>query len=61
MRKFLIVYSEIQVISISDIPEGTAVVTPHKYIVETLQNAKLMLNALGVDTSKIDEYKPIEE
>lgn len=61
MEKYLIVYSDTEIITITNVPEGTAVVTPYRYVVETLENAKLMLSILGIDTSKIDEYKPIEE
>lgn len=49
MEKLLIIYDADRVITVSEHTEGTAVVTPNKYLVETKGNALLMLGALGLD------------
>lgn len=57
MEKLLIIYDADKVITVSEHSEGTAVVTPNKYLVETKHNALLMLNALGVDIGVLSDYE----
>lgn len=56
MNKLLIIYSETEVITVSNHTQGTVVVTPHQYLVETKSKALLMLNALEVDATKLKNY-----
>lgn len=59
MEKLLIIYSDIEVIAVSNYSEGNVVVTPNKYLVETKDNALLMLNALGVDAGLLEEFEVV--
>lgn len=55
--KYLIIYDETEVISITPY-NGAEILSTQKMIVSDLSEAKIMLDALEVDTTKIDEYKP---
>lgn len=55
--KYLIIYDDNEVISITPY-NGAEILSTQKMIVSELSEAKIMLDALEVDTSKIDEYKP---
>ena len=54
--KYLIIYNAQEVTSVTDYLEGTAVVTPYSFMVDTLTQAGTMLAAMGVDIKLIDEY-----
>lgn len=53
--KYLIIYNEIEVLHIT--PFAGEVLTTQSIIAATLEQAKTMLTALGVNTQKIDNYK----
>lgn len=55
--KYLIIYDETEIISITPY-NGAEIFSTQKIIVSELSEAKIMLGALGIDTTKIDEYKP---
>lgn len=55
--KYLIIYDDNEVISITPY-NGAEILSTQKMIVSELSEAKIMLDALEVDTTKIDEYKP---
>lgn len=55
--KYLIIYDDNEVISITPY-NGAEILSTQKMIVSELSEAKIMLDALGVDTAKIDDYKP---
>jgi len=55
--KYLIIYDDNEVISITPY-NGAEILSSQKMIVSDLSEAKIMLDALEVDTTKIDEYKP---
>lgn len=55
--KYLIVYDETEIISITPY-NGAEILSTQKMIVSDLPEAKIMLGALDIDTTKIDEYKP---
>lgn len=60
--RYLIIYNESEIISITPV-NGAEILSTQNIIVAELEEAKVMLTALGVDTQKIDNYKPeiIEE
>jgi len=53
--KYLIIYNEIEVHSASEFIEGTAVVTGNNFMVSELSTAIQMLNAMEIDSDKINE------
>lgn len=58
--KYLIIYDENEVISITPY-NGAEILSSQKMIVSDLSEAKIMLQALEVDTTKIDNYTPEPE
>ena len=53
MEKYLIIYDNEKVISCNEFTEGVSILTPNKFIVETLENARVMLKILNVEFEKI--------
>lgn len=62
MKKYLIRYTRSGgIIAIMPIGEGIEVFGTNKYILSTLEEAKIMLTALGVDVKPLEEYQEPEE
>ncbi|MPS74024.1 MAG: hypothetical protein E2590_12895 [Chryseobacterium sp.] len=58
MIDLLIIYTDSEVISVSEYQEGTVVVTPYYYMKNTKEKALIMLNALEIeDLSKLQEFE----
>ena len=55
MEKYLIIYDNEKVISCNEFTEGVSIVTPHNFMVETLENARMMLRILCIDVENIVE------
>lgn len=55
--KYLIIYDENEILSITPY-NGADILSNQNRVVSDLSEAKIMLDALGIDTTKIDEYKP---
>lgn len=54
-KKYLITYDNGVIISISDAPLEGVIACGTNMLISTLENAKLMFESLGYDTSSIDE------
>jgi len=57
--KYLIIYNETEIMSITPVA-GAEILSTQNMIVSSLEEAKTMLTALGVNTQKIDDYKEEE-
>ena len=57
MEKLLIVYTDEEVKIVTGYTEGTSIVTPYKYIVDTKANGLVMLNALGVYADVLEDFE----
>lgn len=56
MEKLLIIYTDENVVTVSAYTEGTMVVTPYKYLVDTKANGLVMLVALGIDVGVLEDF-----
>ncbi len=53
--KKVIIYDDSAVIAVMDYEEGSAVATNNNYLVASVSMAKVMLEAAGIDCSKLEE------
>jgi len=58
--KYLIIYDDNEVISITPY-NGADILSHQNRVVSDLSEAKIMLGALDIDTTKIDNYVPDSE
>lgn len=57
MDKILIIYSDTEIINVSEFVEGTAVATPYYFAVGTKENPQTQLSALGIeDLSRLIDF-----
>jgi hypothetical protein len=61
MKQYMIKYNTDEVVSIGEAPTSGAIVSGTSYVIETLDNAKIMLSNIGIDITKLEEYKPIRD
>jgi hypothetical protein len=61
MKQYMIKYNTDEVVSIGEAPTSGAIVSGTPYVIETLDNAKIMLSNIGIDITKLEEYKPIRD
>jgi len=57
----MIKYNTDEVVSIGEAPTSEVIVSGTPYVIETLDNAKIMLSNIGIDITKLEEYKPIKD
>lgn len=57
--KYLIIYNETEVMSITPV-NGAEILSTQNMIVSSLEEAKVMLDSLNINTDKIDNYKEEE-
>ena len=53
--KYLIIYNNIEVVSVNPYITGTAVATNLSFLVETLETGRQMLQNMLIDTTRLDE------
>lgn len=54
--KYLIIYNETEIMSITPVA-GAEILSTQNMIVSSLEEAKVMLDSLNINTDKIDDYK----
>lgn len=54
-KKYLITYNSEEVVTVSQHEGGGNIVTGTNVLITTLENAVIMLTALGVDAEKVNE------
>lgn len=55
MEKKVIIYDDLAVIAVMDYEEGSIVATNNNYLVASIGMAKIMLEAAGIDCSRLEE------
>lgn len=56
MEKVVITFNEDSIITVTAIASNTEVISGGEMVVSTADKGKVMLDAAGVDTTKIDEF-----
>lgn len=55
MKKYLITYTDNEIITISDAPEQGVIANGTNMVINTMENALLMFSALGFDITELEE------
>lgn len=57
MKKYVVRFNGLQVLAVIPVADGSEVLGTAQMLITSLERAKIMLAALGVDTTVLDEYQ----
>ena len=61
MKKYIVRFNGIEVLAVLPVSDGSEILGTPQLLITSLERAKIMLDALGVDTTVLDEYQEPEK